>query len=128
MLLSQLWVQRLGWALLHFLWQGTAIAIAFAILRSLLGRSLSPQGRYILACVALAAMTVAPALTFLTIPVSASPKQITLWSVSASEWQRLLPGVVALWLVGVLVFSLRLLGAWRFTARLRSTAHPAPAE
>ncbi len=122
------WVQRLGWALLHFLWQGTAIAIAFAILRRLLVRSLSTQRRYVLACLALAAMTVAPALTFLVVPVSAPPAQNTLWSVSASEWQRLLPGVVALWLLGVLVFSLRLLGGWRFTARLRSTAHPAPPE
>jgi GWxTD domain-containing protein len=121
-------IQRLGWALLHFLWQGTAIAIAFAILRRLLGRSIAAQGRYVLACVALAAMTVAPALTFFMVPVPAPPTQITLWSVSAAEWQRLLPGVVALWLVGVLVFSLRLFGAWRFTARLRSTAHPAPAE
>jgi GWxTD domain-containing protein len=30
--------------------------------------------------------------------------------------------------VGVLTFSIRLLGGWRFTASLRSTAHPAPAE
>jgi GWxTD domain-containing protein len=125
------WVQRLGWALLHFLWQGTAIAVAFAILRRLAGRSLSAQGRYVLACVALAAMTVAPTLTFLMVPVAphmSPPAQNTLWSVSASEWQRLLPGVVALWLLGVLGFSLRLLGGWRFTARLRSTAHPAPPE
>jgi GWxTD domain-containing protein len=118
------WVQRLGWALLHFLWQGTAIAIAFAILRKLLARSLGPQGRYVLACAALSAMTIAPGVTFLVMP---SP-QITLWSVSGSEWQRLLPGVVAFWLLGVLFFSLRLFGAWRLTARLRSMAHPAPSE
>jgi GWxTD domain-containing protein len=125
--LSQFWVQKLGWALLHFLWQGTAIAISFAMLRRLLERSLAPQGRYILACLALAAMTVAPVLTFLMVPApSAAP--ITLWSVSASEWQRSLPAVVVLWLLGVVVFSLRLAGAWRFTARLRSAAHPAPAE
>ncbi len=36
--------------------------------------------------------------------------------------------MVALWLLGVLAFSIRLFGGWRFTARLRSTAHPAPAE
>ena len=128
---QHLWVQRLGWALLHFLWQGTAIAIAFAILRRLAGRSLSAQGRYVLACLAFTAMTVAPALTFLMVSVApqmSPPAQNTLWSVSSSAWQRLLPGVVTLWLLGVLVFSLRLLGGWRFTARLRSTAHPAPPE
>jgi GWxTD domain-containing protein len=121
-------IQRLGWALLHFFWQGTAIAIAYAILRRLPARSPAPQGRYILACVALAAMTVAPVLTFLMVPASSSAAPITLWSVSASEWQRSLPAVVVLWLSGVVVFSLRLGGAWRFTARLRSAAHPAPAE
>jgi GWxTD domain-containing protein len=121
-------IQRLGWALLHFLWQGTAIAIGFAILRRLLAHWLSPRGRYVLACVALAAMIVAPVLTFLLVPVSVVPAQIAIWSVSASQWQRLLPGVVAVWLTGVLVFSIRLLGAWRFTARLRAAAHPAPAE
>jgi beta-lactamase regulating signal transducer with metallopeptidase domain len=35
---------------------------------------------------------------------------------------------VALWLLGVLIFSIRLLGGWRFTARMRSTAYPAPGE
>jgi GWxTD domain-containing protein len=124
--ISHFWIQRLGWALLHFLWQGTAIAIAYAILRRLLAGSLAAQGRYVLGCMALGAMTVAPAVTFFMVPAA----HITLWPspVPASEWQRLLPGVVALWLSGVLVSSLRLLGAWRFTARLRSAAHPAPHE
>jgi hypothetical protein len=44
-LLSQFWIQRLGWTLLHFLWQGTAIAVVYAIFRNLLARSLSAQGR-----------------------------------------------------------------------------------
>ena len=132
--LSQFWVQRLGWTLLHFLWQGTAIVIGYAMLRSLLARSLGAQGRYILACAALAAMALAPPLTFMLIPdeggswgpvVSA---QVASWTISAPEWQALLPGVVSLWLVGVLAFSIRLLGGWQFTARLRSNAHPAPAE
>ena len=132
--LSQFWIHRLGWTLLHFLWQGTAIVIGYAMLRSLLARSLGAQGRYILACAALAAMALAPPLTFMLIPdeggnwgpvVSA---QVASWTISAPEWQALLPGVVSLWLVGVLAFSIRLLGGWQFTARLRSNAHPAPAE
>jgi len=130
--LSQLWVQRLGWTLLHFLWQGTAIVIAYAALRGFLARKLSAPGRYALACAALAAMAVAPPLTYLLIAsgsgirAPAVATQAAWWT--GSEWQRLLPGVVSLWLLGVLFFSLRLFGAWRFTARLRSTAHPAPAE
>ena len=33
---SQFRVQKLGWALLHFLWQGTMIAVVYAALRRLL--------------------------------------------------------------------------------------------
>lgn len=121
-LLSQFWVQRLGWTLLHFLWEGTVIAVVYAMLRPLLGPSLSARGRYTLACAALLAMAIAPPLTFLLIP-SASP---TGWG-GPADWQRLLPAVVALWLLGFLTFSIRLLGGWRFIDRMRSTAHPAPA-
>jgi VWFA-related protein len=123
-LLSQFWMQRLGWTLLHFLWQGTAIAAVYAILRSLLRRSLLSQGRYVLACGAFLAMAATPPATFLLISNVQGPAS---WMIT-TEWQRLLPAVVVLWVLGVLAFSIRLLGGWRFAARLRSTAHPAPAE
>jgi beta-lactamase regulating signal transducer with metallopeptidase domain/protocatechuate 3,4-dioxygenase beta subunit len=128
-MVSQPWVQRLGWTLVHFLWQGTAIAILYAALRQLLGRSLSAQGRYVLGCVALAAMAVAPPLTFLLIPkAGGSVAPVVAWNISAAGWQQLLPGVVAAWLLGVVAFSIRLFAGWRFTARLRATSHPAPPE
>jgi VWFA-related protein len=123
--MSEFQVQRLGWTLLHFLWQGTAIVVVYAMLRRMLGRSLGAQGRYALACAALLTMTVAPPLTFLLIPDGRTTGS---WTISAAASQRLLSGVVALWLLGVIAFSIRLLGGWRFTARLRSTSHPAPAE
>jgi hypothetical protein len=123
--LSQFWVQRLGWTLLHFLWQGTAIVVVYAMLRRMLARSLGAQGRYGLACLALATMAAAPALTFLLIP---DARGSVSWTLSATESQRLLPAVVGVWLLGVLAFSIRLFGGWRFAARLRSTSHPAPAE
>ena len=127
--LSQLWVQRLGWTLMHFLWQGTLVAILYAALRGVLGRSLSAQGRYVLACLALVAMTAAPPLTFLLIPkAGGSAVPMVSWDVSAAGWQQLLSSVVAAWLLGVVAFSIRLFGGWRFTARLRSVSHPAPAE
>src|SRR6185437_13187885 len=58
---------RLGWTLLHFLWQGTAIAIAYAAIRFLFARTLSAGARYTLACAALLAMAIAPVLTFLAL-------------------------------------------------------------
>ena len=135
-LLSEPWVERLSWTLLHFLWQGTAIAILHTALRFLLARTLSPQTRYLLACGALLAMAVAPPLTFLTISNGAvtAPQAATslatpeAWTLSASEWKWLPPVIVALWVAGVFGFSIRLFGAFRFTQRLRATSHPVPAE
>ena len=117
-------VQRLGWTLLHFLWQGTAIAAIYAVLRGLIGRSLSSQGRYVLACLTLVVMAATPVISFF---LSGDLPGVH-WSMSVSVWQRVLPAFVGFWLVGVLVCSLRLFAAWKFTSRLRSTSHPAPAE
>ncbi len=57
------WVQALGWALVHFLWQGAALALLLAAaLRA--GRAWAPAVRYLLACACLVAMLAAPAVTF----------------------------------------------------------------
>jgi beta-lactamase regulating signal transducer with metallopeptidase domain len=128
-LLTQPWVARLGWTLVHFLWQGTIVSILYAAIRGLLGHWLSAPRRYVLACLTLGTMTVAPLITFLLIanegPTTAP---VVPWSIPEAVWRRQLPGVVAVWLLGVVVFSIRLLAGWRFTARLRSVSHPAPAE
>ena len=127
--LSSSVVQKLGWTLLHFLWQGTVITVVYAILRSLLKRSLSAQGRYGLACAALIAMVCAPPLTFLLMANTDAEPAVSSFPFSSpflALWQRLLPGFVAVWLAGVLAFSIRLFGGWRLIARLRSTSHPAP--
>ena len=126
--LSQLWVQRLGWTLVHFLWQGTLIAILYVALRAVLGRSLSSQGRYVLACLTLAAMTAAPPLTFLLILIAGGSAASDWWNISATGWQSILPGVVVAWLLGAVGFSIRLAAGWRFTVRLRASSHPAPPE
>ena len=125
---SQPWIGRLGWTLLHFLWQGTAIAVVFTLARFLFARHLSPRARYGLACTALMAMAAAPPLTFLTISNTAiDPAQMAAWTQSVAEWRWLTPAVVAFWVAGMLGFSIRLLGAFRFTRRLRATSYAAPA-
>ena len=61
-LLFQL-VETLGWTLLHFLWQGLAVAIVvYAAL--LVARNLSSTTRYSIALVGLAVMAACPVLTF----------------------------------------------------------------
>ena len=74
MLSSVAWVERLGWTLVHFLWQGLAIAVLYAAAHTFMARRSSPNGRYLLACAALAAMMAAPLTTWeLMRPPAASP-------------------------------------------------------
>jgi len=65
--MTPFWVNRLGWTLLHFLWQGTLIAILYAIARRFLQRTKSPQPLYLLACVAMGAMLVAVGVEVLVV-------------------------------------------------------------
>ena len=95
-LLSEPWVPRLGWTLLHFLWQGTAIVMVYAMLRSwLAAHSRSANGRYIL-CVCGprghgdGATGDIPAASRArgSIAPAAFP-QAAVWDLSAAELQRL---------------------------------------
>jgi beta-lactamase regulating signal transducer with metallopeptidase domain len=135
---------RLGWTLIHFLWQGMLIAAIYAAIR----RSLTgANGRYLLACAALFTMTAAPIVTWVAIGQSDTPpaaaidqtarvsaKLVTLPAAvesgvpvaPATPW---LQWAVMIWLAGVSVLSVRLLGGWMMAARLRWTAtRPAPLE
>jgi uncharacterized protein (TIGR03435 family) len=56
------WIDVPGWSLLHFLWQGAAIAAIAGITLWFL-RDRAPQTRYAVACVALFAMLAAPLIT-----------------------------------------------------------------
>ncbi len=125
MLAAQPWVERLGLALLHFLWQGTLIAAIYAAVRG--G---APVGRYVLACAALMAMAAAPVLTMVqlrgSVPVSvattfaaplsagAEPVRATSVAIPIDTGRTgpmpFLPWAVAFWLLGATAFSLRLLG------------------
>ena len=55
-------LQNAGWALIHFVWQGAAIALVAAVALRLTERR-SANVRYVIGCVALAAMLAAPAVT-----------------------------------------------------------------
>ncbi len=52
----------LGWALLHFLWQGAAVAMGLAVLLAAMRRRTS-QARYIVCCAALTLMCLLPVAT-----------------------------------------------------------------
>ena len=61
-LLEQPLVEALGWSLLHFLWQGAAVAIVLAVLLAVMRRR-SSLARYVVCCAALATMGLLPIVT-----------------------------------------------------------------
>jgi beta-lactamase regulating signal transducer with metallopeptidase domain len=136
-------VQSIGWALIHFVWQGTVIGIATALtLRALAGAR--PAMRYAVACFSMALMLIVPVVGMLTARPSASA---ALWcqavngeftihcltpsaSPSASGARpinvatsvlldRVLSSAVMAWLAGVLLLSVRLMVAWAGIERLK---------
>ena len=57
-------LHALGWALLHFIWQGALVALLLAGILTLLLRGSSPHTRYSVSCAALLLMLILPAVTF----------------------------------------------------------------
>ena len=73
-LLSTDLIQRVGWSLVHFLWQGVAIAgLLWLVLRGLARRG--PRVRYAVACLTLVLMAAAPVATFFVVPPAAQHAQ-----------------------------------------------------
>ncbi len=68
-ILSQEIIQKLGWTLVHFIWQAAVIAILVAILLKVLRKS-TANLRYIFACLALGLIVLLPVITIQLIPVS----------------------------------------------------------
>jgi len=139
-------MQALGWTLLHALWQGTLIALVIAVLLSLMHRH-SATIRYQVASAGLVVLLLISALTFYKLynpagaiasaPVVAdaeTTRQVNLphaaiqsvdwWEKAGRQGQTYfnehLPAVVTLWLLGMLLMGLRVLGGWVYVQRLRS--------
>ena len=62
-------VERLGWMLVHFLWQATAVTLLLAVSLKLLRRA-SANVRYFVSCAAMALLVVLPVVTMLFVEVS----------------------------------------------------------
>jgi beta-lactamase regulating signal transducer with metallopeptidase domain/biopolymer transport protein ExbD len=134
------WIDVAGWTLLHFVWQGAAIAVVAAFGLRLL-RTAAPHVRYALASVAMATMLVAPVATAMrlsstTPAVADSPRWTSAISLApvrspdVAEDGRaggavsripakvrpgltaVLPVIVMVWMTGVALLQLRLLGGW----------------
>ena len=143
-------VGRLGWALVHFLWQGALIACLYLIARMLLVRPESARIRYVLSCAALAAMIVAPVVTLATNRPSSPAPAITLIAgpftarpaagphggsipfeslpptVPATQATDAMTWLVVIWFIGSFVLSIRLIGGCIVASRLPSLQVGAP--
>ncbi|MFN0168252.1 MAG: hypothetical protein ACKV22_17645, partial [Bryobacteraceae bacterium] len=116
-----------GWTLLHFLWQGAAIAAAWSLLRAI-WRPQSARVRYGLASIGMLLMALAPAVTlFLLWPAAPDPVLRMVvpppagippglgTSVRLPEGFTLdqaMPWFLGLWLAGVCGLTTRALGGW----------------
>jgi beta-lactamase regulating signal transducer with metallopeptidase domain len=120
-------------ALVHFLWQGTLLAIAgWCAMRWL---TTAAAVRYVIGIATLTAMLVMPVATFVVVAgprgmtpmtgapsaVSAiDPSSIALPAADPGTLDSLWPLLTLAWLAGVIALSLRLAGGWIVTRRLAS--------
>ena len=150
-LLQHPWVQIAAWALLHFVWQGAAIALG-ALVALRLART--PAARYVIGVAALVLMAAAPIVTSVILmggsgfgsgvdvpPVAglpvgsavvgeasiASADAITDAGLQISP--QLLGFIVAGWIAGLVFFTIRLAGGWVVARRIaRRAVEPAAAD
>ena len=124
--------QALSAALLHFVWQGTAVALLVWIALLLL-RNRAPGTRYAASCAALALMAALPAATIWVSyerPVALSgsiafviPPATRVISASPAEWLALArQWILPVWALGVALFAIRFALAWRHVSTLRRAA------
>lgn len=124
-------VDVLGAVLLHFLWQGAALGLLYALLRPLCA---SVIARYRVGMIMLLGLALCPLMTLLyawpaggvSAAVTTGVTSALAGSVSAidlsgaTDWgpRQLLPWLVAVWMGGVVVIAMRWLWDWRRLARL----------
>jgi beta-lactamase regulating signal transducer with metallopeptidase domain len=143
----------LGWTLLHFLWQGAAIATVYSVLNHLT-RQARPALRYGVALGALALMPLSVAVTFAFEMQPSQPRSISLVMPQGSaqgifrdtvltqlpaslasihkedgstflsaNTESLLPWVDAIWMLGVLLLATRAFGGWLGLQQIRRKTH-----
>jgi beta-lactamase regulating signal transducer with metallopeptidase domain len=141
--------EALGWTLVHFLWQGAAIALVYRVADRALARH-SANARYVLALAALLGMLAVSVTTLayeeasyyqsaprtgvaaphfalaaqpVAAPLSETARPLQSASLDPMSLQHFMPYLDTLWLAGVLFLSLRALGGWWLIRRLRRRTH-----
>jgi len=137
-------MRTLGWSLLHFVWQGFALAAFASVVMTFFRRA---SARYIIGVLTLFAMVTSVAMTFVLLLNSQSALQateaaatpvvvfaqkaflaktvqpvLTGTPVVKSLSTQIFPLMVQIWLAGVLFFTLRTAGGLIYLERLRRAA------
>lgn len=128
-------ISNLGWTLLHFVWQGALVGMAYAVARFML-RTTKPATLYMLALSALGLLTVLPIITFMHLnaiapsAVASSSSAAYAAAVSNSTLiqhfhmliQPLVPWSVPIWCAGVALMALRTFSGWKQASVLAAPA------
>ena len=83
-ILSQEVVHKLGWTLLHSLWQGGVVVLLLVILLRVLRKS-SANLRYVVACLGLAVIVLLPVVTFYVVPTPPDVESVPGFSTPITE-------------------------------------------
>jgi len=149
-LMNQSFVERLGWVLLHSIWQGGVVAIIFGLLRVALRRC-SANIRYLTACAALLVLAGAPLATAVYGPINlaphaggyravggipqagllaAKPNGAQTPAPGSGAWlwllegvralERCLPSIVVAWMLGVVMLCCRWLRGYWWIRQVRT--------
>jgi beta-lactamase regulating signal transducer with metallopeptidase domain len=147
---SSPWIDAIGWALLHSLWQGAAVALALACVLGLLRRA-GAHARYLAACTSMVLLIALPASTlwrseaivsnssarraldrasvrFEPSPIPepngvAANRRAWVWVLDGPR--PFFPAFVAIWTAGIALCALRLSGGWVQARRwVRLDTHP----
>lgn len=121
-------IPALGWALLHFVWQGLVVG-ALAWLALALLRNASAHWRYAVCAVALLACLCLPLahMGWMLDSVDTLPQQTIELPTWLQSLATQLPALVAAWSLGVGLMALRLGAGLAWVGVLRRRASPAPA-
>ena len=126
------WIQALGWTLVHFVWQGLVVGLAYAAVRALLPKT-HCHARYAAGLAALALLALWPLATLISLRPHSFGADVVggvmtdgaaLHALATGGFDLatlvggLLPWLVSLWIVGVLVMGWRALRQWHHLAQL----------
>ena len=138
-IISENLISAIGWTIIHSLWQGAAAALGLASVMFFLRRSGS-RTRYLVGVMALMLVLVMSMVTFVSIYQPGMPGitaagengsqsvltgaaeiqgNVTLAMFFKNYFNRHLPLVVTIWMLGVLVLVLRLSGGYLYNQRLK---------